>query len=329
MRKAMAEAEVGDDVFGEDPTINRLQRRFAEMAGKDAALFVPSGTMGNQICLRCLAQPGDEILCDENSHIFHYEAGAPAAISGLTLRPLAGALGIFDEQAVHAAIRPVGNVHYAPTSVIVIENTHNRGGGSVWPIRSIGDIRQLARERGLRMHLDGARIWNAMVATNTSLSDWGSMFDTLTTCFSKGLGAPVGSMIAGTHETIERARRFRKMLGGGTRQAGVLAAAAEYALDYELPRLHEDHAKARMLAQELKNSGTVELESDPPPTNMVYICSAKATNGELAEKCKVRGLRFGHVGGGRYRLVAHRDVTEDQVLQAARVIAEEAEKLAA
>ena len=327
MRKAMADAEVGDDVFGEDPTVNRLQARFAEMAGKEAALFVPSGTMGNQICLRCLAQPGDEILCDENSHIFHYEAGAPAAISGLTLRPLSGTLGIYDEQMVHNAIRPVGNVHYAPTSVIVIENTHNRGGGSVWPIRAIGDIRQLARERGLRLHLDGARIWNAMVATNTSLANWASMFDTMTACFSKGLGAPIGSMIAGPRELMERGRRFRKMLGGGTRQAGILAAAAEYALDHELPRLHEDHEKAQLLASELKAHGTVEIESDPPPTNMVYVKLPGATNGELSDACRAAGVKFGHVGDGRYRLVTHRDLSEAQVREAARIISEKADSL--
>ncbi|MGI8907623.1 MAG: threonine aldolase family protein [Candidatus Sumerlaeaceae bacterium] len=328
MRKAMAEAEVGDDVFGEDPTVNRLQARFAEMAGKEAALFVPSGTMGNQICLRGLAQAGDEILCDENSHIIHYEAGAPAALSGLTPRPLTGNRGVFDESAVRIAIRPLGNIHYAPTSVIVIENTHNRGGGTVWSIRNIGDIRQTARERGLRLHLDGARIWNAMVATNTTLAEWASLFDTLTACFSKGLGAPVGSMIAGPVEIIERGRRFRKMLGGGMRQAGILAAAAEYALDHELPRLHEDHALARMLAVELKRHGMVEVESDPPPTNMVYLVLTCALSGELSDRCKTEGVRFGHVGAGRYRLVTHRDVTSEQVVEAARIISEQAEKLA-
>jgi threonine aldolase len=320
----MAEAEVGDDVFGEDPTVNRLQARFAEMAGKEAALFVPSGTMGNQICLRCLAAPGDEVICDYNAHIVHYEAGGAAAISGLSLFPLKGEQGVFDEHAVRAAIRPLGNVHYAPSAVLAIENTHNRGGGSIWPLEHVANMRRVAGELNLKMHLDGARIWNAMVATRTSLSDWAQHFDTLTACFSKGLGAPVGSVIAGPKVLIDRARRYRKMLGGGTRQAGVLAAAAEYALDHELPRLHEDHAKAQLMAAELRTGG-VEVEC-APPTNMVYVRCSAAMHGELMEACKARGVRFGHTGGGRYRLVTHRDVSEEQVREAARAIAEEAEK---
>ena len=322
MRTAMAVAEVGDDVFGDDPTVNRLQTRFAEMAGKEEALFVTSGTQANQTALKCHTRPGDEIICDANSHIVRYEGGAPAALSGVSTAALAGERGIFTADMVAAAIRP-DDVHEPVSSVVVVENTHNKGGGTVWPIGQLADVCRCAHDRGLKTHLDGARIFNAVAATGIGLVEWAVHFDSIAVCFSKGLGAPVGSILAGSSEFIRCARRVRKMLGGGMRQAGSLAAAAEYALDHHVQRLVEDHDNARLLAAELQQLGAFDVE--PVSTNMVF-WSMKGMPEKVAafaEACRERGVWFLHFGGVRFRAVTHLDITREQVLTAARIIAKQ------
>ena len=230
MRAAMAQADVGDDVFEEDPTVNRLQERVAELLGKEAALFVPSGTMSNQIAVRVHTVPGDELICDTNCHIYNYEAGGPAVLSGVTCRCVDGEFGILDvSQLEDDKIRP-DNEHLVITKLVCLENTHNRGGGKIYPLDKIAAISRWARKHGLIMHLDGARLWNAIVATGIAAREWAKHFDTVSVCFSKGLGAPLGSALLGPKEVITRARRVRKQLGGGMRQAGIAAAGALYAL---------------------------------------------------------------------------------------------------
>lgn len=314
MRRAMAEAEVGDDVFGDDPTVNRLQERVAELLGKEAAILVPSGTMANQASIRAQTRPGDEIICHAESHIYHYEAGAPAGISGCSLRLLPGDRGIFDAAAVRGAVRPTDS-HFPQSALVVVENTHNRGGGSIWPVEAIAQIRTVADECGLRMHLDGARLMNACVATGRKPSDYTRSFDTVSTCFSKGLGAPVGSAVAASAETIRRVHRYRKMCGGGMRQAGVLAAAALYAIEHNIERLAEDHAHAKRLAHALANMPGVRIDPSSVETNIVFfdveprIGSAKVVCDALREQ----SVWMLPVAPQRVRAVTHLDVSSDGI----------------
>jgi len=246
MREAIANAKVGDDVYGEDPSINKLQKRVAELLGKETAIFVPSGTMANQISIKCHTVPGDEVICEANSHIFNYEGGSPAFLSGVQLHPLPGTYGVFSPEQIKPALRSQDS-HYPQSSLITLENTHNRAGGTIFPLDTIKAIKELADFYDLRMHLDGARLWNAHVETGIPLNEYGKYFDSVSVCFSKGLGAPVGSVITGSIEFINKAHRYRKMLGGGMRQAGILAAAALYALDYHLERLADDHKRAKII----------------------------------------------------------------------------------
>jgi threonine aldolase len=270
MRRAMAEAEVGDDVFGEDPTVNRLQEAVADLLGHEAALFVPSGTMGNQIAIRCHTQPGDEIICEAGAHFLHYELGGLAAWSGVHARTINGVRGVITTEQIAPLIRPA--VYYLPTTkLIAIENTHNSAGGTIFPVDEIKRIASFARERGLRLHLDGARLWNASAATGIPLKEYARVCDSVSVCFSKGLGAPVGSALAGSREFIERARRVRKMFGGGMRQVGILAAAALYALEHHRERLPEDHARAKKLAAGLANLPGVRIDHESVQTNIVRI----------------------------------------------------------
>jgi threonine aldolase len=245
MREAMAAAEVGDDMFGEDPTVAKLEARVAELLGKEAAMFAPSGTMVNQLALRAHTEPGDEVILDGNAHIYYYEGGAPAALAGVMCRCLPGVRGIFTAADLEAVLRPADQ-HFAPTRLVCLENTHNRGGGKIWPQELVREIGTLTRERGIRLHLDGARLWNAAVARGISERELAAEFDSVAVCFSKGLGAPVGSALCGSREFIQRARRFRKMFGGGMRQAGIIAAGALHALEHHRGRLAEDHANARV-----------------------------------------------------------------------------------
>ncbi len=290
MRMAMANAEVGDDVFGEDPTVRRLEERTAEILGKEAALFVASGTMANQIAVHCQTAPGDEVLVDGNAHIYYYEGGAPAALSGVMCRCLSGQRGIFTGGDVQAALRP-SDVHFAPTRLVCIENTHNRGGGSIWPMERIAEVAAVAREHSLRMHLDGARIWNAAIATGTSEREYASHFDSISVCYSKGLGAPVGSAVVGSQDFVQRARRFRKQLGGGMRQVGIIAAGALYALENHRARLAEDHANARLLAEGLAKLPRVQVDLATVETNIVFFRLLNLAAREVARELDEAGVR--------------------------------------
>ena len=314
MRKAMAEAEVGDDVFGDDPTVNQLQERVAVLLGKEAAIYVPSGSMANQTSIRAQTQPGDEIIAHADSHIYHYEAGAPAGLSGCSMRLLNGPGGTFDAAAVRAAIRPTDS-HFPQSALIVVENTHNRGGGTCWSLDEIARIRGAADEFHVRMHLDGARLMNACVAKGHSPTQYTKYFDTVSMCFSKGLGAPVGSAVAGTKETIKRVHRFRKMFGGGMRQAGVIAAAALYALDHNIDRLASDHANAKRLASAIADMPGVSIDVEAVETNILYV-DVKESTGTAKSVCDA--LREHQVwviptAPQRFRAVTHLDTSAEAI----------------
>mgnify|MGYP003876171789 FL=1 len=271
MREAIAAAPVGDDVFGDDPSVNALQERVASMLGKEAALFVPSGTMANQVAIRTHTEPGDEIIAESTSHIFLYEGGGFAALSGVSLRQVEGQAGLLAAADVAAAVRPPGGLSHFPVSKLVcVENTANRGGGTVYPLETLGELRQVADREGLAMHLDGARLMNAAVAQGVDVSMICAPFDSISLCLSKGLGAPVGSLLVGSRRFIDRAHRFRKMFGGGMRQAGILAAAGLHALEHHVDRLADDHRRARRLGEELAALPGVEVDLGTVQTNMVY-----------------------------------------------------------
>lgn len=321
MRAAMAAAEVGDDVFGEDPTINRLQERVAALLGKEAALYVPSGTMSNQICVRVHTQPGDEMLCDASCHIYNYEAGGPAVLSGVTCRTLPGEHGILDLAHLEDKIRG-SNDHLVRTRVVALENTHNRGGGRVYPLDKIEAISKWAHSNGLIMHLDGARLWNAVVATGIPAKTWAGHFDSVSVCFSKGLGAPIGSALAGPREFIQRAKRIRKLFGGGMRQGGVAAAAALYAVDNHVERLAEDHRHAQILAAALRDTPGLRLDPPRVETNLIWFEVERELGGakEVATALKERGVLVQVSGPHTLRACTHLDVSAAQVERAAEVI---------
>jgi threonine aldolase len=321
MRKAMADAEVGDDVFGEDPSVNRLQDRVAEILGTEAALFVPTGTMGNQICLAAQSRPGDEIILDENAHILNYEGGGPAFLSGLLVRALKGAHGLLTADQIADVIHPPGNAHVAPTTIISVENTHNRSGGTIYELSELKRIRELAAKHDIRVHMDGARVWNATIASGLKESDFAAQADSISVCFSKGLGAPVGSAAAGTKDMLRRAHRYRKIFGGGMRQAGVLAAAALYALENHRERLVEDHQKAAILARELTQHPKLVIEA-PVQSNILIIKlhNTEQRGAQLAEKCGQDGVLFFATGKQTFRLVTHLDVPVQAMKTAADII---------
>ncbi len=321
MRAAMAAAEVGDDVFSEDPSVNRLQERVAELLGKEAAVFVPSGTMSNQVAIRSQTQPGDELICDVNCHIYNYEAGGPAVLSGVTCRTVEGDCGILELHQIEGLVRP-DNEHLVRTRMVCLENTHNRGGGKVYPIEKIEAISTWARKQGLVMHLDGARLMNAVVATQIPARQWARHFDTVSMCFSKGLGAPVGSALAGPRDVIARARRARKVFGGGMRQAGVLAAAALYALDHHVERLAEDHAHARILARAISECRGIRLWPAEIDTNIVYLEVDRETSTaqQVSRTLREHGVLALPTGPQKVRMCTHLDVSRAQVERAAEII---------
>lgn len=267
MRRAMAEAALGDDVFGEDPTVNRLEEYVAELLGKEAALYCPSGTMTNQIGVHVATARGDEVLLHEDAHVFNYEAGAPALLSGVQVRPIPGEGGVVTPEILGATVRPE-NVHFARSKLLCLENTHNVAGGKIFPLEKFAAVAAEARRLGLEVHLDGARLFNAEVATGIPAREWCHYAGTVSVCSSKGLGAPVGSLLAGEEETIREARRARKAFGGGMRQAGVIAAASLYAFEHHVERLAEDHERAKRLAAGLNAAGYLV---DPPETNIVLV----------------------------------------------------------
>ncbi|MGH2826304.1 MAG: threonine aldolase family protein [Actinomycetota bacterium] len=321
MRRAMAEAEVGDDVFGDDPTVNSLQDYAAELLGKEAGLYVPTGSMGNQVSLGSLARPGDEVVCEAGAHFLHYEGGSASVHLGLMMRPLVGSNGVISADQVSDAIR-VGTEHNPHTAVVAMENTHNSAGGRVFPIDEARAVSKVTRERGVALHMDGARIFNAQAATGTPAAEWAACVDTLTFCFSKGLGAPVGSMVVGSTEVIAEAHRLRKRLGGGMRQAGVIAAAARVALETGPARLADDHANARRLAEVLADLNPDSVDLDAVETNMIYVnLGAFDTNGsEVSDALRSEGVLT--LGGPTtmMRLVTHRDVSSDDIEAACRAL---------
>ena len=324
MRRAMAEAEVGDDVFGEDPCVNRLQEMAAHLLGKEAALFVPSGTMANQICIKVHTQPGDEIIMERTNHPFNSESGGIAAISGVQVNLIDGQRGVMTAAQVARAVRRGDNVHNAPSSLVCLENTHNRGGGNVYPLEAIRDIHAIARQNGLAMHLDGARLLNACVASGLPATAFTQYFDSCTLCLSKGLGAPVGSLIAASTDFIRRAVRYRKMFGGGMRQAGILASAGIYALEHHVERLAEDHQHAKLLAERICSAPGLELNPQDVETNIIYLrldptCARLDAPG-LQQAMRDQGVLALAVDQQHMRLVTHLDVNRSHIEQAAEVI---------
>jgi len=308
MRAAMAAAEVGDDVWGDDPTARALEARAAEVLGKEAALFVPSGTMANQIALLLHCRPGDEVIVGRGAHTRLYESGAGAAWAGVQFAETGAADGTFTADDVDAAALP-DDRNLPRTRLIAVENTHNRGGGRVWPRAQVDAVAARARARGLALHLDGARIWNAAVATGVAERELAAPFDTVSACFSKGLGAPVGSVLAGGGADVERARRFRKMLGGGMRQVGILCAAALHALEHHRARLADDHANARRLADGLAGVAGVRVVADEVETNIVIFEVTGLTAPEVARRTEAAaGVRLHAIAPTRLRAVTHLDV---------------------
>lgn len=314
MRKAMYEAEVGDDVYGEDPTVNRLQETAAEVLGKEAALFVTSGTLGNQLAVVAQARAGEEIILEADSHIFMYEAAAHSAFAGVQTRTLPGVRGQMNPEEVQKAIRTF-NVHHPRTALICLENTHNRAGGTILPVEHMRRIREVAQEHGVPVHLDGARLFNAVAASEGKATDFTQYVDTVQVCFSKGLGAPVGSILAGDKETIERAYLWRKRMGGGMRQAGVIAAPALIALTKMVDRLAEDHANAKTLAKGLAEIDGIEIDLATVETNIVIINVKNSGKSELEflDALKKEGVLAVDFGPELVRFVTHKDVTEADI----------------
>jgi threonine aldolase len=314
MRKAMAEAEVGDDVFGEDPTVNALQEKVANLLGKEAALFVPSGTMANQLSIKSHTQPGDEVILEASSHPYNFEGGAGAALSGIQFQCLRGSRGILDAPQIEESIRPADH-HFPVTRLVCLENTHNRGGGSIYPSEKMAEIYRLTQSRELLVHLDGARLWNASVATGIKAQEYARWADSVSVCLSKGLGAPIGSLVAGSKEFIDRVHRFRKMFGGGMRQAGIVAAAGIYALDHHIQRLREDHQNAKRLAMGLKEFKGVSIDPKHVETNIVIfdVADTGMTAAQVAASLKKEGILIHAFGKTQIRLVTHLDVTAEDV----------------
>lgn len=323
MREAMIDSDVGDDVYGEDPTVNRLEERVAELLGKERALFVPTGVMSNQLCLKALTRPGDEVIIGTNSHIFNYETGAPALLSGIQLHTVNDDPGWMAMEAVDEAVRE--QAYYLPrTSVVALEQTHNRAGGSIIPLDVMNSIATFARERGIAAHLDGARLFNACVASGVTAREYAAEFDTVSICLSKGLGAPIGSLLAGNKSTIEIAHRFRKVWGGGWRQAGILAAAGLHALDHHVERLAEDHAKALAFARALDNVPGLSVPVQPQ-TNIVLVLVDGVDTTEFAERLAGHGVLLSAAFKGKLRAVFHMDVSHEDALAAAALIRTELE----
>lgn len=323
MLDAMVSAPLGDDTLGDEPTVRRLEEKVAELTGMESAVFVPSGTMANLVAIRSQTEPGDEIVCHADSHIYYYEGGGYAAVAGCSIRFVQAPRGIFGPAAVVPLIRH-SDPHFPRTKMVEIENTMNRGGGAVWPIEAVREMGAFVRERGLRLHMDGARVWNAAVALGMGVHKITEHADSVSCCFSKGLGCPAGSAFASDGETVARARRFRKMFGGSMRQSGVLAAAALYALEHHVERLAEDHAHARRLAELIAEVPGLSCDPTAVETNMVYF-GVDGRHGDAGSFCKrlaERGVRVLDETPTRVRAVCHLDVTREDVERAGGVMAE-------
>jgi len=329
MRRAMAGAEVGDDVYGEDPTVNLLEQRAAEITGKEAALFVPTGTMGNTIAVKLLTEHGQEVICDSRSHILDYELSMTAWFSGCLIRPIPTEDGILAWDQVRPLVKPV-HPHYAPTGLIEIENTHNMGGGTVYPLDAIREIAEGAHGLGVRVHMDGARVFNAAAALGVPVREIVEPVDTVMFCLSKALGAPAGSMVAGPAALIGKGRLYRKRLGGGMRQAGVLAAAGLIAIEEIPARLTEDHANARFFAESVARIHGVAVDPRKVATNIVVfdIGATGLTSAELSRRLKQRGVLINGIGPSHMRAVTHYDVTRADCAQAVEALAEAVARVA-
>jgi threonine aldolase len=321
MREAMANAEVGDDVFGEDPTVNALQKKCSEISGKEAALYVASGCMANQLAIKSQTTPGDEVILEAGSHILNYETSAPAFISGVQVFPVQGTNGTYTAEQVKKYIRP--KAYYFPrTALVCIENTHNRAGGTIFPIDEIKRIREVSESEGIKMHMDGARIFNAYVETGIPVNVYAKYFDSISFCFSKGLGAPVGSVLCSDAETIAKAHKFRKIIGGGMRQAGVIAAAALYALENNIERLKEDHEKARFFAEEISKLNEIDINMATVQTNIIIFSVKRSESGvnKFKSDLKDKNVLISDGSYGSLRAVFHLDVSMGQVKEAVDVI---------
>jgi len=321
MRAAIAAAEVGDDVIDVDPTVERLQQRCAEILGKEAAIYMPSGSMTNQIAIRLHCQPGDEFICEADCHIYNYEQAAFAQLSGIATRTVQGDFGVLHVDQLRDLIRPE-NDHMVRTRLVTLENTHNRGAGRIQPYDNVVEICRWAREHGLRRHLDGARLFNAVIATGVPAAEWAKHFDTVSVCFSKGLGAPVGSALAGPQELIRLARRHRKVFGGGMRQAGMIAAGALYALEHHIDRLADDHASARILADAVRQCDGLRLEPEQIDTNMIIfrVDSALGTAAEFVQALREHGVLVLATSPVKIRAVTHLDIDQSQARRAGEII---------
>ena len=320
MREVMARASVGDDGYGEDPTVNELESMTAEILGTEAAVYMPSGTMTNQVAIRTHTEPGDEIFLHEHSHIYLYEAGAPAALSGVMCNLLKGDRGIFSAETVLNAIRKK-NIHLPRPRLLCVENTHNRGGGSIWPVETLAGVSEAARSKGLKVHLDGARLWNASVAMGVGEKQLASeYFDSVSVCFSKGLGAPVGSALAGKADFIERARHFRKMFGGAMRQAGIIAAGALYALRNNRTRLKDDHANAKLLAKGLADIEQIDVNENHVQTNIVIFRITSMSAEEFVEQLAKKNILMQVLSEDTVRAVTSLMVTDGDIKQSIEII---------
>ncbi|MCG8364614.1 MAG: low-specificity L-threonine aldolase [Pseudanabaenales cyanobacterium] len=314
MREAIAHAPVGDDVFGDDPTVNELEAYVARLLGKAAAVYMPSGTMTNEVALRVHTEPGDEIILESEAHIYYYEGGGPAALSGVMCKLIKGRKGIFTAEDLTRSLWPE-DFHFPKTKLVCLENTHNRGGGRIFPLSTIEEIAQVCREHDLRLHLDGARLWNACLAASISESTYAAPFDTVSVCFSKGLGAPIGSALVGSKEHIHRARRFRKLLGGGMRQAGMIAAGALYALRHHRNRLQDDHINAKLLAEGIAQIEGIDIDPDDVQTNIVVFHTQTMPAQTLAQQLGEQGVAVLAVGPNSLRAVTNLMVNREQIQQ--------------
>jgi len=317
MRDVISNAEVGDDVWGDDPTVNRLQEMCKELTGKPAALFVTSGCMANQLAVKCHTNPAEEIIAEWDSHIVKYEIAGPAYLSGVQVMPLKGVHGVIDPDDVIEHIRPDW-YHYPKTSLVCIENTHNRAGGTVYPLDDIKKISSACKENNLKLHLDGARIFNASVASGVSVKEYALQVDSISFCFSKGLGAPVGSILCGDEDFITRAHKFRKILGGGMRQSGILAAAAIYALEHNVERLLEDHQNAKHFAEEISKLDWIEVDLQTVQTNIIIFKTSRDAF-KVRELCEEKGLLVSNDKTALMRAVFHLDVSKEQTEEAIKI----------
>jgi threonine aldolase len=321
MREAMANAIVGDDVFGEDPTVNDLQQSVAALLGKESALFVPSGCMSNQLALKAHTNAGDEVIMEQDAHMFNYETAAPAVLSSVQVKTIPGIRGVFRADDLLPHIRPA--LYYMPkTKVICIENTHNRAGGTIFPLEEIKKISSFCKDQGILFHLDGARLWNASVATGIPVKEWAKYFDSVSVCFSKGLGAPVGSAICGTQQFVATARKWRKVFGGGMRQSGIIAAGALFALRNNIDRLREDHEKAEFFAREISKISSFEIDLESVQTNIVLVDVRKTGNTpqQVIDSLKEQGVLISGGTFTKFRAVMHLDVSMQQIEHAVEVI---------